>query len=1437
MAPTDLIRILHTWQKFPSLKLTVAGLPQEADARDLKRTFEGEGNIVYLSLFEDTTGSKNGRAVVRFSPAPLRNFWQTGHYKMILRGKQYSLHIRVTKTLGDHQVQSPSKSRRWYDERYKLWCDSLDFGVMLQSAIFMPLQNLQKITDREDLTFSIDLLRKRIVVEFTVPFRDPRHDGLPDPRATHTEGYLDRDSKFKFEVPFGLLKGINIYDVDTSRYALVFSVDSPPRVFKKAVEEEHTHTPGALSWSENDTWWRHCDIVYDPYRLKHTIVSLPKERPLIDIGRWKTYRFVFRRDQNAPAVFKGLRDALHDFNIDITEADIHSAPEHVATLWSTIDSSAVQDVQTKTTTYKSAGQRRDFTSDLLSLGQDGSTAYLPFEVRYQLEVCISRDIINEYNIGSDFVFKLAELARNDATKARTILEYVVEQDKRVYKPMSIFDDEDAFAYSPQTKIPRYCGYTRKATVTPTTLIFSSPTVETTNRITRHYAQENEEGRFLRVQFTDENFEGRINSNADRTGDDEVYTRVFRTLQNGIRIGDRHFEFLAFGNSQFRENGAYFYCPTEHLSCDDIRKWMGNFKHIRIPARYAARLGQCFSTTRAINGMSAPHLVKVPDIKRNGYNFTDGVGKISYFLAQMIAVELGLKIVPSAFQFRLGGCKGILVVSPEAKDKEVHIRESQQKFAATYNGLEIIRCSRFSCSALNRQTITILSALGVPDEVFLSMLAEQLAGYHEAMHDNNKALTLLARYIDDNHMTLSIASMILNGFMTERDPFVLSLLHLWRSWSIKLLKEKAKIIVEEGAFVLGCVDETDTLKGHSNPQNTRAYDSKDVTHLPEIFIQVPDRQDPTTYKVITGVCLVGRNPSLHPGDIRVVRAVDVEALHGLRDVVVFPQKGDRDIPSMCSGGDLDGDDFFVIWDEKLLPNEWNLAPMSYTAPTPVELRRSVKVDDLIKFFVKFMKNDALPTIAHNHLAQADFLTGAGGVKHAKCLELAELHSKAVDYVKTGLPAEMPKRLRIQKWPHFMEKKNKSKNKIYHSEAILGQLYDKVESVGFEPQYGVPFDRRILRAYKPENSILKAARQVKSQYDTAMRRIMAQQEIGTEFEVWTTFVLSKPRVGSDYKVQEDMDKITSAFKARFQVVCIERAGGKDFDVLGPFVAAMYRVTKEELDIALAECRAGKRKMIPKYMPLISFPWLFEKELARMATGQEAYGDIEELGALTFTTKKDTAASRARKAADTVEEDFIETEDGTKIHRGEELDLFSESGESGELSSIEDDSGDGLGGTYEGEIMNEDGPIREELIPEMTGTETAERRVDSKGNRAHVVNGDEGEVVPERTQVNDIAEVNMSGNNASGVRRCEGRIIPEFTQFNNIQADVGMGQGNSNGLEQVEKSIAIEGTRVGRGEQNVDLDGNSIYEEEQVEHEVILEGIGAESAMDRLARMLAS
>ena len=226
-------------------------------------------------------------------------------------------------------------------------------------------------------------------------------------------------------------------------------------------------------------------------------------------------------------------------------------------------------------------------------------------------------------------------------------------------------------------------------------------------------------------------------------------------------------------------------------------------------------------------------------------------------------------------------------------------------------------------------------------------------------------------MDENQSSLVLAELLKAGFKTDnvREPFTLNIFHLWLSWSFRLLKEKTRIHVPKSAFVLGCVDESGSLRGHSI-ETESSSDQLDEHNLPQIFLQLTDPSHEGKTNTIQGKCIVGRNPSLHPGDIRVVQAVNNPKLRHLKDVIVFPSKGDRPVPAMLSGGDLDGDDFFIIWDNRLIPKEWNHKPMDYQAPNPLQLDRDVTVDDLREFFVNYMKNDNLGLIAVAHLAFAD-----------------------------------------------------------------------------------------------------------------------------------------------------------------------------------------------------------------------------------------------------------------------------------------------------------------------------------------------------------------------------------------------------------------------------------------------------------------------------------
>ena len=146
-----------------------------------------------------------------------------------------------------------------------------------------------------------------------------------------------------------------------------------------------------------------------------------------------------------------------------------------------------------------------------------------------------------------------------------------------------------------------------------------------------------------------------------------------------------------------------------LTENQIIESCGDFSKEKNLLKKYARRGQCFSTAKFVLHLHPSMLLSnLPDIKRNGYCFTDGVGYISPRLAHLISYDhFGLGYVCSAFQIRIGGAKGVLMVNPKMSEKEesssvvVCLRESQIKFASNDLSLNVVRCATYSQGYLNR----------------------------------------------------------------------------------------------------------------------------------------------------------------------------------------------------------------------------------------------------------------------------------------------------------------------------------------------------------------------------------------------------------------------------------------------------------------------------------------------------------------------------------------------------------------------------------------------------------------------------------------------------------------------------------------------------------------------------------------------------------------
>ena len=282
---------------------------------------------------------------------------------------------------------------------------------------------------------------------------------------------------------------------------------------------------------------------------------------------------------------------------------------------------------------------------------------------------------------------------------------------------------------------------------------------------------------------------------------------------------------------------------------------------------------------------------------------------------------------------------------------------------------------------------------------------------------------------------------------------------------------------------------------------------------------------------------------------------------------------------------------------------------------------------------------------------------------------------------------------------MEKRHKPKDQIYVSKKVLGQLYDLVERVDFIPELEKTFDERILGAYNLDPQILHEAAEIKVVYDAAMHRIMAQHEIRTEHEVWSTFVLQHANQSKDFKFHEEMGAISASLKERFRAACYEKAGGAEFARIGPFVAAMYQITSDELIHAFDEYRQARiiggkevkfRQRLAMNMPLTSFPWLFPSILGKIANGNPAAGraTVDYFASnVSGQPRKTGGRHKSEEVTLDGEGDILRTTEGL-VHRGELLRLFVDADQSHEAaakvipevatsSSTSDDAHDKVGG----------------------------------------------------------------------------------------------------------------------------------------------------------------
>uniref|UniRef100_T1IXA6 Large ribosomal subunit protein mL46 n=1 Tax=Strigamia maritima TaxID=126957 RepID=T1IXA6_STRMM len=446
--------------------------------------------------------------------------------------------------------------------------------------------------------------------------------------------------------------------------------------------------------------------------------------------------------------------------------------------------------------------------------------------------------------------------------------------------------------------------------------------------------------------------------------------IEKFITTGVTINGSTYRFFGCSNSQLKTKTCYLYAATLPQITKMIDS-MGAFSDMNSVAKKMKRIGLLFTSTDVGIELKPREYKDIDDIVgNNGDIFTDGCGFITRKFAEIVARKMKITFrnksyVPSVFQIRYKGYKGIVVQSYDLKGQfKVQLRKSMKKF----NGCEDDTFSAKNYSMPNQRR---------------GLLEKQDKYFDFIRHSTNDVNVAFEFCCYKNQIEL--AERIVNEGLT---PGIQRELKKLQTFEWKCVtqtcddekKKKIRIYIPESRLLYGVCDPSGKLKEG------------------EVFVRILTGGSKMT---IDGAEIVAsRNPCLHTGDIQKFKAVDIPELHYLQDVIVFAVVGQRPAASLLSGGDLDGDKFFVCWDKELIP-ETLFEPYGYP-PAKLAIDRNITHSKLIKYFVRW-NNSSLGKIKNLYLdwcrAQQD------GAASPECQELNALFSSAVDAEKVSIPEKL------------------------------------------------------------------------------------------------------------------------------------------------------------------------------------------------------------------------------------------------------------------------------------------------------------------------------------------------------------------------------------------------------------------------------------------------
>ncbi|KAF2757684.1 RdRP-domain-containing protein [Pseudovirgaria hyperparasitica] len=469
--------------------------------------------------------------------------------------------------------------------------------------------------------------------------------------------------------------------------------------------------------------------------------------------------------------------------------------------------------------------------------------------------------------------------------------------------------------------------------------------------------------------------------------------VSRLLNTGIILNGVPYYFFGHSNSQLKSRSCFNLADTKDRISEKINA-MGDFSKLKTVAKKAKRLGLLFSSAEAVfENLSPERCEDIPDVLVGDYNFTDGCGIISMHLAKELArrrsiVHRNERYLPSVFQIRYRGYKGVLSLEPSLGPKlEAKFRESMLKFkdAADLSFSVVAYSKPYTFGYLNDQIVLLLSALGISNDVLLQKQNQYLDFLARAADENN--LMLAFQFLSYCDRTDLVETLLMEG----ADAVKLSTRKLVLQEYDKMLNKKGepkcRIMLPKSRLIFGICDPSSAM---NLPGRLREG---------ECMVRVTEIGDGIARTVVNTEVLVTRNPCLHPGDLQKFKAVEIPEWSHLRDCIIFSTQGKRPSADLMSGGDLDGDKFFVCWDPDIVPRTVS-QPAEYPAGREPVYFGGTSDADRADYFARYT-NASLGRVNHLFLDWARLK----GAMSPECQQLNRLFSQCVDGVGIKVPPNL------------------------------------------------------------------------------------------------------------------------------------------------------------------------------------------------------------------------------------------------------------------------------------------------------------------------------------------------------------------------------------------------------------------------------------------------